>query len=218
MYPNQNVVISSPSIRQKNSKRSELVAFSYISVVLIFFAYAFFSIWFMIDLNNTRNGSIALWQYIFLYHGVIGGLNLIFYITYYDVIKHHDIGSPERAMFNYPIYVWEMWSWFSFNIICFAITLTLSIIYVSKVGLDFVPVYNSPDIVIRMQSLAFSILNFIICLVSVLGVIQTFPIFYVYIMKIYKLKRADEIQSSINKSYLIRLNPGGAIHHHNIKD
>jgi hypothetical protein len=207
---------TSVSIRKNKKTKSEFTAFSYTFLVAIFLAYGFFSVWFTIDINNTRS-FVGLWFPLFLYHGVIGGLFALFIFTYYDVVSHHEIGTADRAMFHYPKYIWDVWWWMATVFFMFAFTLTINIVYVSNVGLDFVPSYDSADITIRNKSIAYYMLNFIMTILSMIGFFITIPMFYVYINKIYKLKTVDSIRSQISESNLIKLTPRRNVHHHRIQ-
>lgn len=202
---NENLLYNIP--KKSNVKSTELKGFAIIALLLLTVTYIVFTIWFITEFTSDGNGYIELWVPLFLYHGILLGLFFVFSYCYIHSVIHTQNGSASKAMYFYPRYLWDMWTWFSVCIWAFALTLTLSIIIASKLGLEYRPDYGSLNPMLRVQSVVYRGLYVIMIAASYIGFWQSFDVLYTYILNIYELKTVGDISSKISKTEQIKLSP-----------
>lgn len=190
---------------------SEVKGFSIATLVLLGLAYLFFTIWFGIEFSASgavrtgTDGFVGLWSPIILYHAVVGGLGLVFFWSYYSIVKNTPDGSAIKAMYMYPRYAWDTWSWLSFTFGTFGLTLSISIILAISIGLDFNPDYSSVVPAVFGSTLCYRNLYIVMSTISLLNFLSTFGVWYTYIAKVYPLRTVDDLKSNISDTALIDL-------------
>jgi hypothetical protein len=204
-YQRENVLYNVP--KKANARATELKGFAIIALLLLNITYFVFTIWFTTEFTSDGNGYIELWVPLFLYHGILLGLLLVFTYCYIHTVIHTPNGTASKATYFYPRYLWDVWTWFSSCIWTFALTLTLTIIFASKMGLEYRPDYNSLNPFERVSSVVYRNLYVILITSSFIGLWQSFDVLYSFILNIYELRTVGDITSKISKTEQIKLSP-----------
>lgn len=202
----ENILYNVP--KKVNARSTELKGFAIIALLLLNITYLVFTIWFTTEFtSDDGNGYIELWVPLFLYHGILLGLLLVFTYCYIHTVIHTQNGTASKATYFYPRYLWDVWTWFSSCIWTFALTLTLTIIFASKMGLEYRPDYNSLNPFVRVSSVVYRNLYVILITSSFIGLWQSFDVLYSFILNIYELRTVGDITSKISKTEQIKLSP-----------
>lgn len=178
------------------------------SHLLIIVTQIFFTIWFVLEVNIRKsNDATPLWFQLYLYHAILLFLYIIFGCCYRHMVKHTPMGTPLRAMYNYPRYIWEVWTWFSINGLSFAYTLTITIIFCVNVGIHFTPDFVSPNPLIILQSFGWRFINFVFMSISYLNCYLAIDALFSIVCKMFPLRTAYDMISKISASELIYVSP-----------
>lgn len=201
----ENLLYTVP--KKINTNSTELKGFAIIALLLLNITYLAFTIWFITEFTADGNGYIELWVPLFLYHGIVLGLFIVFTYSYIHGVIHTPNGTASKATYFYPRYLWDVWTWFSVCVWTFALTLTLTIIFASKMGLDYRPNYGSLNPFERVASVVYRNLYVIIIASSLISFWKSFDVLFTYICKIYELRTVGDITSKISKTEQIKLSP-----------
>lgn len=183
-------------------EKEDMKGVMYISHIMMILSFFGFSIWFTVMMFRTYE-HVYPWVSLYLYHGITLILFSIYTYSYIHTYKNTVKGSPDRAIYSYPRYMWEIGTWFTILILFWLLTLSMNIWLVVKRGnVYYIDIENIFDII------AYNLFRFVYILniaCSLTCMIISMSTFYTILCKSFTVKKISEIQSSISKTNLIEL-------------